>query len=1157
MNKLFFRIVILLTISCMCINEINAQNQYTKYDNLPGINTSYKPSYSKDFPDWGKMLYKDHINFNNIESSFKSYILEHKGEKSAIIRYYKIWRRVASQYALPDGTIKIPDLNDYYSNLRRAQTNSGTSLKSSSSSNANWTFLGPKQTFWLNEQNKAEAPSSCPWQVNIYSFDVSASNNNVIYAGTETGLLNKSVDKGLTWKQIAYDYPFGGGVSAVAVHPTNENIVYASAGSQIHKTTDGGTSWTPLLTSTKFSADRLIIDKSNPQKLIAATNYGIYISSNAGDTWQQKWSKKTWDVEIKPDDSNTIYGITETSDKKFSIVRSNDGGNTFAKDNTFPGNITQSSGGLLAVTADNPDIIFSVMLSNDNTPYLYKGTLNNNTWSWVKKATGKTSELEMNNGQGYFDLVIEVSPNDENLVFVGTTTLFKSTNGGSNFSVVGGYWGKFSIHPDIQDMKMLPNGETWVATDGGMNFTTDNFTNIENWTARINGIVGSDMWGFDQGWNEDIIVGGRYHNGNTAIADFYEDKALRMGGAESPTGWILKGKSRHVAFNDLGSGWILPKTAEGAPEGRFLFSKFPNMDEYGGRRSNILHHPNYSGILYVGEGNSIWISHDFGQSYDLLKQFQGRVLYMDISFKNPDVIYVDIAGKGLYKTSDGGKTWSHKPSLTNGSAGNSNWNGKLFFAISPYNENVIYACLQNGTWSSDIGKIFKSTNGGDSWSNITGSVSEYTKNIVIQPTNDEKDLLYLFTTSKKGKAAKVYYRKDGMSDWAEFNTNYPAGMSVNIAIPFFRDSKIRVGGSASVWESPLQETDFKPILNPWVQKKHFNCMNDTLYFDDHSMINHSGATWEWEITPTPAYISNTNIRNPKVVLGAPGDYNVKMKVTKDGNTYSKTIKNMVTTTTCPSITDCSNPAELPKSGWKLVYADSEETGHPGLAKMAFDGDPSTIWHTRWSSGTDNYPHEIQVDLGIKYDVHQFTYLPRQSGQNGRIKKYKLYISDDKSNWKTPVKTGEWPNSAAPQKIKFSTPIRGQYFRLVAESEVNDNAWSSIAELTIIGCEGKDNTDGGDGDGDGDGGITDINYNPNVNSVVAYPIPSENVVNLKLPLSKSYRYKIYSISGRLVDEGTIEGNSLKQIDLSNLNPGVFFIHMTNAKGTTYRTKVIKK
>jgi hypothetical protein len=111
---------------------------------------------------------------------------------------------------------------------------------------------------------------------------------------------------------------------------------------------------------------------------------------------------------------------------------------------------------------------------------------------------------------------------------VGTTTLFKSVNGGSNFIAVGGYYGNFSIHPDIQDIKMLTSGDTWVSTDGGMSFTSDVFSSQQNCSARTNGIVGSDMWGFDQGWNEDIVVGGRYHNGNTAIADFYQPKALQQ-----------------------------------------------------------------------------------------------------------------------------------------------------------------------------------------------------------------------------------------------------------------------------------------------------------------------------------------------------------------------------------------------------------------------------------------------------------------------------------------------------------------------------------------------------------------------------------------------------------------------------------------------------
>jgi len=57
----------------------------------------------------------------------------------------------------------------------------------------------------------------------------------------------------------------------------------------------------------------------------------------------------------------------------------------------------------------------------------------------------------------------------------------------------------------------------------------------------VKGLIGSDMWGFDQGWNEDIAVGGRYPNGNTALADFYGDKHFGMGRSESPTGWVIPG----------------------------------------------------------------------------------------------------------------------------------------------------------------------------------------------------------------------------------------------------------------------------------------------------------------------------------------------------------------------------------------------------------------------------------------------------------------------------------------------------------------------------------------------------------------------------------------------------------------------------------------
>jgi photosystem II stability/assembly factor-like uncharacterized protein len=1121
---------------------LSAQTSYNQFDNLPGVIKSYKPSFDQSFPNWAKMMYQNNINYYEINKAFEEYMEVHPGEKSAIIRYFKIWRRACLPFVDDLGNIQIPDQTNYLENLNKLQAEYKTRKPTHSKSASDWSFVGPKETYWLNETGTATPPAACPWQVNVYAFDVASTNDSIIYCGTETGFVNKTTDKGLNWLLQAPDYYFGGAVTAVAVSPINSDVAFVSAGNQIHKTMNGGASWTPLLSiSNLFAADRLRIDPQNPSKIFAAADNGLYMSNDDGATWVQKWTGQVYDVEVRPGDSNTVFALTKTNGN-FSVINSGDAGISFQIDQGFPATYAESSGGLLAVTPDNPDIVYAVLLSTNNTPYLIKGSLNTGAWSWMLKATGQTPAFNMNNGQGYFDLVLEISPLDENIILVGTTTLFKSLNGANSFTAVGGYYGNFKIHPDIQDIKMLPSGETWVSTDGGMNFTTDNFNSIGNHVARINGLIGSDMWGFDQGWNEDVVVGGRYHNGNTAIADFYQPKALRMGGAESPTGWVLQGKSRHVAFNDLGNGWILPKTATGMPEGRFIFSKYPNMEEYGGRRGNLVFHPNYSGTLYLGEGTGFWISTDMGITWDLLHNFSNTVRYIQISYHNPDIIYADVVNAGLCKSTDGGITWTIKPSLTAAPNGTSNWKGKLFFSISPYDENTIYACLQNGTWSADIGKVFKSQDGGDTWTDWTGSLSEYLKCMVVQPSNNQSDIVYLFTNARNGNPAGVFYRKSTMSDWLPYDINYPAGMTVNMALPFFRDSKLRVAGNCGVWESPMETIDFSPIINPWVDKPHYNCMLDTVFFDDHSILNHNGVTWHWDFNPAPVYVENPDMRNPKVVLGNPGAYDVTLTVSIGGQNYVKTIPGMVTTTTCPSIEDCSNPAALPKNLWSLIYVDSEETNDPGLATMSFDDDPATIWHTRWSTGDDPYPHEIQIDLGSSYKISDFTYLPRQDGENGRIKDYELYISQDSLNWGIPVKTGQFLNSASPHKVTLDSAIIGHYFRLKALSEVNGNPWASAAEFSLTGC--KNNV-----------GIDD-QFSEN-HQIIAFPIPTNDNLKFTLPGANNYSYRIVSLKGQILENGIIHKNEQSaSFNFSLYKPGLYFVLLTSENGQVYRIKVIK-
>ncbi|MCK3685428.1 discoidin domain-containing protein [Maribellus sp. YY47] len=1152
--------LLLLFAFMLTLNLAWAQKQFTPYDELPGMDKSVKPSYSEDYESWEKMLYQYPVNFLEIQTEYEKYLSAHPKAKSAIVRYYKLWSRIVVNYANEAGEIIIPDIFTLEQQLQDVQRNAQNRLKSSANSVQNWTFLGPTVTTWLNDPSLNAAnidenghPKQCPWQANVYSFDVAASDPNVLFCGTETGFVNKSTDKGLTWNPVSLNYPFGGGITAVAIHPQNKDIVYVTGGRQIHLSKDGGLSWTPLLTpGNTFNTTRLKINSENPDILVAAASEGLFISKDGGISWVKKWSKVVWDAEFKPGTTSNIYGLTKNDSGIFEITISTDGGESFSV-SPLLNNYPEQSGGLLAVTPANPDILYATLLAkegSENLPYILKATNTDGALTWELRKAGQYYSVGglggFTNGQGYFDLVLEASPTDENIIFWGTCSLWKSTNGGVDYTPVGGYNGSYSIHPDIQDMKMLANDEIWVATDGGMNYSSDNFTNPVNYSSRTYGILGSDMWGFDQGWNEDIVVGGRYHNGNTAIAESYEGKALRMGGGESPTGWVIKGKSRHVAYNDLGNGWILPKTSDGYAEGRFIFSKYPNMDEYGGRRSNLIQHPFYYNTIYLGEEDGLWKSTDMGVSYNLLHQFPGRVRYFQISHINPDIMFADIVGYGLFKSTDGGNNWTLKPALTNGTAGNSNWNGKLFFALSPTDENKIYACLQNGTWSSDIGKVFRSNDGGETWSDWTEGLTEYTKCLVVQPTKNSDDRVYLFTSSINNKMAKVYTREENQPSWMEFDGGYPAGVKVNLALPFYRDGKIRVSGNAGVWESYMVDTTFVPLATPWVQNAAYDCMEDTLYFDDHSILNHEGATWNWEIEPQPAFIDNPDSRNPKVVLGNPGSYDVTLNVTIDGQTYSRTITNMVETTTCPSVEDCSNPGSLDASKWKLLYVDSQETAaEDGKAINAFDGESGTIWHTSWSQSSPAQPHEIQIDLADTFQISSLTYLPRQNSANGRIKDYEIYISDRKENWGQPVMSGTFDSGSGPKTLTFS-PTTGRYFKFKSLSEQNGNNWTAIAEIDLKGCYAETITSN-----------EDIARQDMIN---VYPVPCSDRLNVKLPnasQNETLLCKIYSSNGALIQQKKITlGLSSQSFDVHHLMPGMYYMMISGENNRQYRIKFIK-
>jgi phospholipase C len=160
-------------------------------------------------------------------------------------------------------------------------------------------------------------------------------------------------------------------------------------------------------------------------------------------------------------------------------------------------------------------------------------------------------------------------------------------------------------------------------------------------------------------------------------------------------------------------------------------------------------------------------------------------------------------------------------------------------------------------------------------------------------------------------------------------------------------------------------------------------------------------------------------------------------------------------------TACSKPAATPpaavaapaapvKIALKVVKVDSEETaGENGAGANAVDGDTNTIWHTQWQDAAPGCPHEIVIELTPAATIKGFTYLPRQDdSENGTIKGYELYVSNDGNDFGQPVAKGEFENSKDLKTVTFA-PQTCRFIKLKALSEANDGAWTSAAEIGVV------------------------------------------------------------------------------------------------------------
>jgi galactose oxidase len=158
-------------------------------------------------------------------------------------------------------------------------------------------------------------------------------------------------------------------------------------------------------------------------------------------------------------------------------------------------------------------------------------------------------------------------------------------------------------------------------------------------------------------------------------------------------------------------------------------------------------------------------------------------------------------------------------------------------------------------------------------------------------------------------------------------------------------------------------------------------------------------------------------------------------------------------TTAPPTTTPPVTGVLPRTGW-TVAADSQETvGQDGAAINVLDGNPATMWHTKWQGTADPLPHTLTVDMKTAVTVFGFKYLPRDFGTNGNIGQYRIEVSLDGTAWGTPVATGTFADDQTEKTVTFAS-VSARFVRLTALTEAgNRGPWSSAAEINVLGSTG--------------------------------------------------------------------------------------------------------
>ncbi len=707
-----------------------------------------------------KLLMDDiSVNFYDVCKSANDYFETHEKGKGSGWKGYQRWKNANEYKYYPSGDRSNID-PFFVKNAYISFTEKNSSNQTKSSFNAGWEELGPFSIDSISGHYSAGLGR-------IEDHYVDPLNTDVMYLGSRSGGFWRTADAGVNW-QVTTDFLFASGVNTIAVSPTNSdsvliNVRNSSNGNShgLYRSIDGGENWVQSNfnpTNIGFgglgSNFKIYEARYHPRVadlVFIGTSKGIYRSDDNLVTWTLLLNGgDIEEIQFHPTDNTIIYLYDSYywGTNKNVVMRSIDQGLSYTQSNNVAGN------------NDNRSVHLSV--STDCDSCLYWGSDNG---VWISTDNGINFTFRSNSAEGCGGFA--VNDLDTTKMIYGYVDVDRSSDGGltwtdatrwslGNTNGAGsGHQNSFQtstdyVHADLHPAKCV-NGVFYIGTDGLFCKSTDNGLSWTNLSQGI-GVRENYKLGASQS-NHYRSISGSQDNG-TSIK--HQNTWIEFNGGDGMEGlihplnddWILGSYqfgSRYLSKNGgQSSSGVSPSGQSGSGNG--------------GWEAPITYDPNNQMRLY-NFSHYIYKSEDFGTSWDSIGApvtFAGTIGHSAIAENNTDIIIIS-AGDNIEKSVDAGVTFIDiKNNLPNSNIQD--------IAFDPNDDNtilVVYASYQNNNQ-----KVYKTINGGNSWTNITNNIGDMPIHSVVIDHSSASNI-YL------GAEIGVYTMPMNSANWVLYNSSLP------------------------------------------------------------------------------------------------------------------------------------------------------------------------------------------------------------------------------------------------------------------------------------------------------------------------------------------------------------------------------------------------